>query len=659
MEVISSNNNILCLLFLFLFLFLQPSHCQQEYLYDANSNCSSNPARSKGYLCYGHLNSCKSYVTFRSQTPYENATSIAYLLGSEASEIASLNNISSPGEKIPTNKSIIVPISCTCSGNIFQHYASYTAMQKTTYYKTARETYQGLTTCQALTGQNYYNAEDIPVGAMLMVPVRCACPTDNQTANGVTSLLTYIISEGDNGTSIGKMFGVKTESILEANMLLQNSTIFAFTPILVPLKRDSCLANPRMFFCSCPDGPNCISDNSKSFPVKLVALLGITVCVGIGFALLFMFLSGHYLYRYVKRRRIRIRKEVFFRQNGGFLLQEKLSSLGINEKAKLFTAEELRRATDNYNHSRFLGKGGYGTVYKGMLPDGTIAAVKRSIEIGRNQIEQFINEVVVLSQINHRNIVKLLGCCLETETPLLVYEFISNGTLSHHIRNKDPKSSLSWENRLSIACDVAGALAYMHSAASIPIFHRDIKSSNILLDDKYKAKIADFGTSRSLPNEKTHLSTAVQGTLGYMDPGYFHTSHFTDKSDVYSYGVTLVELLTGENPFSFAKDEMKNLVATFITLTQENQLFQILDPRVAAEAGEEAIRAIADLATRCLMLDGTKRPTMKEVSMELEGLRKRQATVQIDQELQLTSNEEPVEDSIDFSSEITESTSFS
>ncbi|KAL5538561.1 hypothetical protein UlMin_044993 [Ulmus minor] len=655
MEVMSSNNNIFCLLFLFLFLFHQPSHCQQEYLYDANFNCSSNPARSKGYLCNGQLKSCKSYVTFRSQTPYENATSIAYLLGSEASEIASVNNISSPGEQIPTNKSIIVLISCTCSGNIFEHFTSYTAIQNTTYYKTATETYQGLSTCQALIDQNYYNPEEIPVGASLVVPVRCACPSDNQTANGVTSLLTYTVREGDTDTSIGKMFGVKTHSILEANMLSRNSTLLALTPILVPLERDSCLANPKMFFCSCPDGPNCISDNSKSFPLKLVALLG----VGIGFALLFMFLSGHYLYRYVKRRRIRIRKDGFFRQNGGFLLQEKLSSLGINEKAKLFTAEELRRATDNYNHSRFLGKGGHGTVYKGMLPDGTIAAVKRSIEIGRNQIEQFINEVVVLSQINHRNIVKLLGCCLETETPLLVYEFISNGTLSHHIRNKDPESSLSWENRLSIACDVAGALAYMHSAASIPIFHRDIKSSNILLDDKYKAKIADFGTSRSLPNEKTHLSTAVQGTLGYMDPGYFHTSHFTDKSDVYSYGVTLVELLTGENPFSFAKDEMKNLVATFITLTQENQLFQILDPRVAAEAGEEAIRAIADLATRCLRLDGTKRPTMKEVSMELEGLRKRQATVQIDQELQLTSNEEPVEDIIDFSLEITESTYFS
>lgn len=328
-------------------------------------------------------------------------------------------------------------------------------------------------------------------------------------------------------------------------------------------------------------------------------------------------------------------KEAFFKQNGGPLLQEQLSSDGGSEKAKLFTAEELQRATDNYNRNRFLGQGGYGTVYKGMLPDGSVVAIKRFKAIGTNQIEQFINEVIVLSRINHRNIVKLLGCCLETGTPILVYEFISNGTLHDHTRKKDLESPLSWERRLSIACDVAGALAYMHSAASMPIFHRDIKSSNILLDDKYNARVSDFGTARSVPLDKSHLTTAVQGTLGYMDPEYFRSSQFTDKSDVYSFGVTLVELLTGENPFSFAEEqEGQNLVTTFISLTKENQFSQILDPQVAKDAGEELedIQAIAELATRCLRLNGKKRPTMKQVSIELEILRKSQTILEIDQE---------------------------
>lgn len=366
---------------------------------------------------------------------------------------------------------------------------------------------------------------------------------------------------------------------------------------------------------------------------------------------------------------MKIRKERLFKQNGGLLLQEKLSFIGNGEKAKLFAAEELERATDDYNESRFLGKGGNGTVYKGMLHDGTIVAIKKSKEIDRKQVEQFVNEVLILSQINHRNIVKLIGCCLETETPLLVYEYISNGTLFHHVRKKDPESSLSWENRLGIACDVAEALAYMHSSASMPIFHRDIKSSNILLDDKFNAKVSDFGTSRLVPENKTHLTTAVQGTFGYMDPEYFQSSRFSDKSDVYSYGVTLVELLTGENPFHFAKDEGKNLVASFISLTEENQVGKILDPRVATEARKEDIQAIAELGTRCLRLNGKKRPTMKEVSVELEGIRKSQRNWQTIQDLQSSASElsfvnnrsntiqeEPAEQSIEFSLEI-ESTS--
>ena len=352
--------------------------------------------------------------------------------------------------------------------------------------------------------------------------------------------------------------------------------------------------------------------------------------VGIGAGFLVLFLLGYRLYQYIKKRRTSIRKEKLFKQNGGYLLQEKLSSYGNGEMAKLFTEEELQRATDDYNQSRFLGQGGYGTVYKGMLPDGTIVAVKKSKHLDRNQIETFVNEVVILSQINHRNIVKLLGCCLETETPLLVYEYIHNGTLSQHIHGKDRDSSLSWESRLRIACEVAGAVAYMHFSASIPIFHRDIKPSNILLDNNYSAKVSDFGTSRSIPLDKTHLTTAVGGTFGYMDPEYFQSSQFTDKSDVYSFGVVLVELITGRKPITFNdEDEGQNMTAHFISAMKENQLSQILDNAVVKEARQDDIVSIANLAMRCLRLNGKKRPTMKEVSMELEALRKVQSSLQI------------------------------
>lgn len=321
-----------------------------------------------------------------------------------------------------------------------------------------------------------------------------------------------------------------------------------------------------------------------------------------------------------------------FRKNGGLLLQEKMSSYGNKEKARLFTAEELQRATDNYNESRFLGQGGFGTVYKGMLQDGTIVAVKKSREFVINHIEIFINEVVILSQINHRNIVKLLGCCLETEVPMLVYEFIPNGTLFQHIhahKNKNiESSSLSWDSRLRIACEVAGAVAYMHFSASIPIFHRDIKTSNILLDHKYSAKVSDFGTCRAVPHDTTHthLTTVVKGTFGYIDPEYFQSSQFTDKSDVYSFGVVLVELITGRKPFTLLEaEEGQNLVAQFISLVKNNRVLEILDARVVVEARKDDVVAIADLALRCLRLNGKKRPTMREVSAELEAVMRRKA----------------------------------
>ncbi|PPS13328.1 hypothetical protein GOBAR_AA07324 [Gossypium barbadense] len=281
-------------------------------------------------------------------------------------------------------------------------------------------------------------------------------------------------------------------------------------------------------------------------------------------------------------------KQKYFKRNGGLLLQQHLSSNEGNvEKIKLFTSKEMEKATDNYNENRILGQGGQGTVYKGMLIDGSIVAIKKSKMVegkkfAEKKVEQFINEVIILSQINHRNVFKLLGCCLEAEVPLLVYEFIPN-------------------------------------AASAPIYHQDIKSSNILLDDKYRAKVSDFGTSRSVTLEQTHLTTRVQGTFGYMDPEYFRSSQFTEKSDVYSFGVVLIELLTGQKPISAEQSEpVRSLVSYFLDSMQENSLFNIIDPMVVKDGPEQEIIVVALLAKRCLNLNGKKRPTMKQVAMELE-----------------------------------------
>ncbi|KAF8041385.1 hypothetical protein BT93_A0096 [Corymbia citriodora subsp. variegata] len=347
------------------------------------------------------------------------------------------------------------------------------------------------------------------------------------------------------------------------------------------------------------------------------------ILVGVAVGIIVLLFSIGFLYvGYKKRKFIKLREQ-YFKQNGGLLLQQQLQECDRTTKAvKLFSAEELEKATDNYDERRIVGQGGYGTVYKGMLPNNMVVAIKKSKHVDQSQIEQFINEVIVLSQINNRNVVKLMGCCLETEVPLLVYEFVNNGTLFEHIHNPNKSSKLSWETRLRIASETAGVLSYLHSTASTPIIHRDVKSANILLDDNYIAKISDFGASRLVPVDQKQLSTMVQGTWGYLDPEYFHTSQLTEKSDVYSFGVVLVELLTGKKALSFDRPEEERSLATYFLLSLENgKLFHIVDEVIANKGNNEQVREVANLAKRCLKIKGEERPTMKEVTMELEGLR--------------------------------------
>ncbi|KAL8499823.1 hypothetical protein ACS0TY_019710 [Phlomoides rotata] len=368
----------------------------------------------------------------------------------------------------------------------------------------------------------------------------------------------------------------------------------------------TCFNTPGSFICN-------VENNNKSMIIGLSS--------GAGALLMLM---GAWMSSKVIRKRIKAnRKKKFFKHNGGLLLQQQLSSNdGGAERIKLFSSKELALSTDRYNDNRILGRGGQGTVYKGMLPDGRIVAVKKSKKMEEADIEAFINEVVILSQINHRNVVKLMGCCLETEVPLLVYEFISNGTLFEHIHDQnDEFFPLSWKMRVRIATEVAGVLSYLHNAASVPIYHRDIKSTNILLDDKYRAKVSDFGTSRSISIDQTHLTTKVLGTFGYLDPEYFQSSQFTEKSDVYSFGVVVVELLTGEKAISKVRAETgKSLATHFLHSMEENNLSDILDPEILKEGRMEEIVAVAKLAKRCLNLTGKRRPTMKAVAAELVGI---------------------------------------
>ncbi|KAK7829567.1 wall-associated receptor kinase-like 9, partial [Quercus suber] len=322
-----------------------------------------------------------------------------------------------------------------------------------------------------------------------------------------------------------------------------------------------------------------------------IIIIGISIGI---IGLLFLFIGGWWSHKVNIKH-----KEKFFKRNGGLLLQQQLSSneVTVEKTTKLYNSKDLEKATDNFNVNRILGQVGQGTVYKGMLIDGKIVAIKKSKVIDEGKLEEFINEVVILSQINHRN----------TKTPLLVYEFIPNGALSQNLYDQNEEFLATWDMRLRIAIEVVGALFYLHSAAFTPIYHRDIKTTNILLDDKYREKVVDFGTSRSIAIDQTHLTTIVHGTFGYLDPEYFQSSQFIEKSDVYSFGFVLVELLTGEKAISSTRTkECRSLATYLIHSMEEKNLFDIIDARVRKDAKKEEIIAVANLAKMCLNLIGKK-----------------------------------------------------
>ncbi|KAH1096636.1 hypothetical protein J1N35_013557 [Gossypium stocksii] len=286
-----------------------------------------------------------------------------------------------------------------------------------------------------------------------------------------------------------------------------------------------------------------------------------------------------------------------------------------------FTLRDLHLATNRFSKDNIIGDGGYGVVYRGNLINGTPVAVKKLLNNPGQADKDFRVEVEAIGHVRHKNLVRLLGYCIEGTQRLLVYEYVNNGNLEQWLRgDMSDKGYLTWEARIKILLGTAKALAYLHEAIEPKVVHRDIKSSNILIDDNFDAKISDFGLAKLLGDGKSYITTRVMGTFGYVAPEYANSGLLNEKSDVYSFGVVLLEAITGRYPIDYGRPQPEvNMVEWLKMMVQLRRSEEVVDPNIETRPSTSALKRALLTALRCVDPDADKRPKMSQVARMLEA----------------------------------------
>ncbi|XP_050210506.1 probable receptor-like protein kinase At2g39360 [Mercurialis annua] len=361
------------------------------------------------------------------------------------------------------------------------------------------------------------------------------------------------------------------------------------------------------------DVSDSVSADSSASKMRVIVIVGLAVGVFVVVVIAFV------LFVVCRRKRLaRLKAVNEFGMNGEGKYPNGTSIFSASKFGYRFPFVVIQEATDNFSESLVLGVGGFGTVYKGVLRDETRVAVKRGTSHSQG-IAEFQTEVEMLSQFRHRHLVSLIGYCDERNEMIIIYEYMENGTVKDHLYGLN-HPSLSWKQRLEICIGAAKGLHYLHTGSTRAIIHRDVKSANILLDENFMAKVADFGLSKTGPEiDQSHVSTAVKGSFGYLDPEYLIRQQLTEKSDVYSFGVVMLEVLCGRPVIDPSLPREKvNLIEWALKCQRKEQLKEIVDPRLEGQVNPESLTKFGEIAEKCLAECGIYRPSMGDVLWNLE-----------------------------------------
>ncbi|KAG2285668.1 hypothetical protein Bca52824_045272 [Brassica carinata] len=621
-------------LFLLLLFFAasSPTKAQQPYVNNHQLACENRDFDNitNGFTCNGPP-SCRSYLTFWSQPPYNTPSSIARLLNASAAEIQSINNLTSVTTTIPTRNLVVIPTTCSCSGGgFYQHNATYRLSGRTveTYFSVANDTYQALSTCQAMMSQNPYGEKNLTAGLDLLVPLRCACPTANQTDAGFRYLLTYLVAQGDSVSAIAEMFRSSSAAVSSGNELASDR-IYFFTPLLVPLRTEPTriviTPSPTPPVATPPQSPPVSPPGSSSSSHKWIY---IGVGIGAGLLLLISILS---LYFCLYKRRSKTSSLIEQNKLTDSSTKQSLPTTSTNqwsialsnspdttsglksaiESLTLYRFSDLQSATSNFSDENKIK----GSVYKATI-NGDDAAVK----VIKGDVSS--SEISLLKKLNHSNIIRLSGFCIREGTSYLVYEYSENGSVSDWLHSSNKKKSLTWRQRVEICRDVAEALDYLHNYVTPPHIHKNLESTNVLLDSNFKAKISNFGVARILDEEgdlDLQLTRHVEGTQGYLAPEYVENGVITPKLDVFAFGVVVLELLSGKEAATVDKEEKEEMLLCREinnVLGGENvreKLKEFMDSSLGDEYPLELAFTMAQLAKSCVAPDINSRPSIAQV----------------------------------------------